>query len=95
MPRVAGALIAHVAERRLRTQAARDDAEPLLADGDGSPEGCAPLDRADHSTTVLIVASGFVLGDGIVSIVTAGLKSGGVASWTCIGCPPAFCQGCP
>lgn len=55
-----------------------------------------PLDRHDHSTGIIIVASGFVLGDGIASILTAFFKGAGVVPWSCIGCPPGFCgAGCP
>lgn len=72
---------------------------PLLNDGDANEEDdddtVAPLDRHDHSTTVIIVASGFVLGDGIMSIATAALKAFNVSPFSCIGCPVGFCQGCP
>lgn len=43
---------------------------------------------------MIIVASGFVLGEGLMSIVTAGLTSAGITGAWCGGCPAGFCTGC-
>ena len=53
----------------------------------------------DHSKRYMIVlASGFVLGEGVISIVTAVLQSLEIGIASCWGCPePAisgFCGGC-
>lgn len=44
---------------------------------------------------MIVVASGFVLGEGLTSIANAGLKSAGVSWVWCGGCPVGFCSGCP
>jgi len=44
---------------------------------------------------MIAVASGFVLGEGMTSIVNACLKSAGVTWVWCGGCPAGFCSGCP
>jgi len=44
---------------------------------------------------MIVVASGFVLGEGLTSIVVACLKSGGISWVWCGGCPAGFCSGCP
>ena len=44
----------------------------------------------------IVVASGFVLGEGVVSIVTLGLTSGGYGAISCVGCGIAgggYCSG--
>ena len=47
---------------------------------------------------MIVLASGFVLGEGVISIVTAVLQSLGIGIAACWGCPePAisgFCGGC-
>lgn len=43
---------------------------------------------------MIVVASGFVLGEGLMSIVNAGLKSAGITWVWCGGCPAGFCLGC-
>lgn len=53
----------------------------------------------EHARRYMIVlASGFVLGEGVISIVTAVLQSFGIGIASCWGCPePAisgFCGGC-
>eukprot|EP00123_Amoebidium_parasiticum_P014363 comp22462_c0_seq1/m.33813 comp22462_c0_seq1/g.33813 ORF comp22462_c0_seq1/g.33813 comp22462_c0_seq1/m.33813 type:complete len:664 (-) comp22462_c0_seq1:165-2156(-) len=108
LPRVAGAFVTlavdhYTARRKAALESAGSDAtSPLLA---GKTEGAGEEEEehlskeeveAGMSTSIIIVASGFVLGDGIISIVTAGLKSGHVDPWTCFGCPPGFCgKPCP
>ena len=47
-----------------------------------------------HEESMLVVASGFVLGEGIMAVVNAGLKSAGVGPWTCAGCAVNMCDGC-
>ncbi|KAF9565258.1 OPT superfamily oligopeptide transporter [Agrocybe pediades] len=44
---------------------------------------------------LIIVASGFVLGEGVVSIVTLVLRTFGVGVASCIGCGHGLCAGCP
>jgi uncharacterized oligopeptide transporter (OPT) family protein len=47
---------------------------------------------------MVVLASGFVLGEGIVSVLTALLKALGVGAAVCWGCPQhnvgGFCGGC-
>ncbi|KAF9543641.1 hypothetical protein EC957_000573 [Mortierella hygrophila] len=40
---------------------------------------------------LIIIASGFVLGEGTLSIVNLCLKTAGVHSWTCAGCVEGIC----
>ena len=47
-----------------------------------------------HNRSMIIVASGLVLGEGILSIVTAGLTSAHVPVATCFGCSSLLCSGC-
>lgn len=48
---------------------------------------------SSHFRYMFIVASGFVLGEGILSIFTALLKNpGGVHPWSCGGCAPGLCS---
>jgi uncharacterized oligopeptide transporter (OPT) family protein len=45
---------------------------------------------------MLLVASGFVLGEGLASIVNAVARAAGAMPWTCSGCVGALsCSGCP
>ena len=44
---------------------------------------------------LIIVASGFVLGEGIISIVSLVLKTLGVGPASCMGCGTGICAGCP
>jgi len=47
----------------------------------------------NHSQYMFVVASGFVLGEGLTSIVTALLKNPlKVPAWSCAGCVPGFCS---
>mmetsp|Transcript_44105 Transcript_44105/g.64820 ORF Transcript_44105/g.64820 Transcript_44105/m.64820 type:complete len:676 (+) Transcript_44105:42-2069(+) len=52
-------------------------------------------DRDGAERCMIVVASGFVLGEGLTSVVTAGLKSAGIDWVWCGGCPAGFCSGCP
>ncbi|RDX44005.1 oligopeptide transporter [Lentinus brumalis] len=45
--------------------------------------------------TLVIVASGFVLGEGVVSVVSLVLRTFGVGVASCIGCGHGLCGGCP
>lgn len=47
-----------------------------------------------HMKYMVVFASGLILGEGILSIFTALLKTTGVPPLTCIACPPNFCDGC-
>ncbi|KDR76294.1 hypothetical protein GALMADRAFT_473281 [Galerina marginata CBS 339.88] len=44
---------------------------------------------------LIVIASGFVLGEGVVSIVTLILRIFGVGVASCIGCGHGLCGGCP
>ncbi|KZP11045.1 OPT superfamily oligopeptide transporter [Athelia psychrophila] len=44
---------------------------------------------------IIVIASGFVLGEGVVSIVSLILKTVGVGVISCVGCSPGLCGGCP
>ena len=44
---------------------------------------------------LIIVASGFVLGEGVVSIVSLVLRTFGVGVASCVGCGHGMCGGCP
>jgi uncharacterized oligopeptide transporter (OPT) family protein len=44
---------------------------------------------------LIVIASGFVLGEGVVSIVTLALKAFGVGVASCWGCSHSICAGCP
>ncbi|KAI0346306.1 oligopeptide transporter [Trametopsis cervina] len=44
---------------------------------------------------LIIIASGFVLGEGVVSIVSLVLRTWGIGVASCIGCVPGLCGGCP
>jgi uncharacterized oligopeptide transporter (OPT) family protein len=49
-----------------------------------------------HRTSMVMVATGLVLGEGITSIVTAFISTAGVQPLTCSGCAPSMCgNGCP
>lgn len=45
--------------------------------------------------TLVVVASGFVLGEGIISIVALILRSCGIGVSSCWGCGHGLCLGCP
>ncbi|KAJ7707644.1 OPT oligopeptide transporter protein-domain-containing protein [Mycena rosella] len=44
---------------------------------------------------LIVIASGFVLGEGVVSVVSLVLKTSGVGVASCWGCLPGLCGGCP
>jgi uncharacterized oligopeptide transporter (OPT) family protein len=44
---------------------------------------------------VIVVASGFVLGEGVISVVSLILRTCGVGVISCFGCSPGLCGGCP
>lgn len=53
------------------------------------------IDREGAERYMIVVASGFVLGEGLTSIVNAILQSAGIGALWCGGCPEDFCSGCP
>jgi uncharacterized oligopeptide transporter (OPT) family protein len=44
---------------------------------------------------IIVVASGFVLGEGVISVVSLVLRTCGVGAISCFGCSPGLCGGCP
>jgi uncharacterized oligopeptide transporter (OPT) family protein len=44
---------------------------------------------------LIVIASGFVLGEGVMSIVSLVLKMFGVGVVSCFGCGHGLCGGCP
>ncbi len=44
---------------------------------------------------LIIIASGFVLGEGVISIVSLVLRTWGIGVASCLGCVPGLCGGCP
>ena len=47
-----------------------------------------------HDDYMIVVASGFVLGEGVMSILTATLTASGVGdAWSCAGCEQGMCGG--
>ncbi|KAK7678572.1 hypothetical protein QCA50_018444 [Cerrena zonata] len=44
---------------------------------------------------LIIIASGFVLGEGVVSIISLILRTFGIGVASCWGCVPGLCGGCP
>ena len=49
----------------------------------------------DAGIALIVTASGFVLGEGIISVVTLILRSCGVGVSSCWGCGHGLCSGCP
>lgn len=48
-----------------------------------------------NDITLIVIASGFVLGEGLVSIVALILRSWGIGVSSCWGCGHGMCSGCP
>eukprot|EP01134_Creolimax_fragrantissima_P003054 CFRG3054T1 len=99
MPRVVGALLAYGLESYAANKQNEKSINYVVNSNEQEREALL-LDESHESThnyvagmatTVIVVASGFVLGDGITSICTATLKSFGVQPLTCWACPPDFC----
>lgn len=44
---------------------------------------------------LIVIASGFVLGEGVVSIVSLVLRTWGIGVASCWGCGGGICAGCP
>ncbi|KAF8206364.1 OPT oligopeptide transporter [Mycena galopus ATCC 62051] len=44
---------------------------------------------------LIVIASGFVLGEGVMSVVSLVMKTSGVGVASCWGCLPGLCGGCP
>lgn len=51
--------------------------------------------REKGGIRLVIVASGFVLGEGVVSVVSLVLRTWGIGVASCWGCVPGLCGGCP
>lgn len=51
--------------------------------------------REGDDIRIIVVASGFVLGEGVVSVVTLALRSFHVGVASCWGCVEGLCAGCP
>ncbi|KAL5525508.1 hypothetical protein ACEPAG_6844 [Sanghuangporus baumii] len=56
-------------------------------------EGKDPSNVSD--IRLIVVASGFVLGEGVISVVSLVLRTCGVGVANCWGCVPGMCAGCP
>ncbi|KAJ6619816.1 OPT oligopeptide transporter protein-domain-containing protein [Mycena sp. CBHHK59/15] len=50
--------------------------------------------RGKSDIRLIVIASGFVLGEGVVSVVALVLRTFGVGSVSCWGCIPGLCGGC-
>ncbi|KZT21992.1 oligopeptide transporter [Neolentinus lepideus HHB14362 ss-1] len=48
-----------------------------------------------HDIRLIIIASGFVLGEGVISIVSLVLRTFGIEAATCWACGHGLCSGCP
>ena len=44
---------------------------------------------------IIVIASGLVLGEGVMSIISLGLRIFGVGVASCFGCGHGLCGGCP
>jgi uncharacterized oligopeptide transporter (OPT) family protein len=44
---------------------------------------------------LIVIASGFVLGEGVISVISLVLKTYGVGVASCWGCSGGICAGCP
>ena len=51
--------------------------------------------RENGGIKLIVIASGFVLGEGVVSIVSLVLRTFGVGVASCVGCGHGMCGGCP
>ena len=52
-------------------------------------------DSGSSDIRLIVIASGFVLGEGVVSVVTLVLRTFGVGAASCWGCDSGMCGGCP
>jgi uncharacterized oligopeptide transporter (OPT) family protein len=50
--------------------------------------------RHEHDIRLIVIASGFVLGEGVVSVVSLVLRTFGVGVASCWGCSHGLCGGC-
>ena len=51
--------------------------------------------REKGGIRLIVIASGFVLGEGVVSVVSLVLRTFGVGVVSCVGCGHGMCGGCP
>ena len=77
--RLLGGILSLVYHRRLTSRARLEGRDPSSA----------------SDIRLIVVASGFVLGEGVVSVVSLVLKTCGVGVASCWGCVPGTCAGCP
>jgi uncharacterized oligopeptide transporter (OPT) family protein len=50
--------------------------------------------NSDGGITLIVIASGFVLGEGVVSVLSLALRTFGVGVASCWGCGHGMCSGC-
>jgi len=55
----------------------------------------AKYSKEGRDIRIIVIASGFVLGEGVVSILSLVLRSLGVGAASCWGCGHGLCGGCP
>jgi uncharacterized oligopeptide transporter (OPT) family protein len=53
------------------------------------------LARGKRDIRLVVIASGFVLGEGVVSVLGLALRTFGVGVASCWGCGHGLCSGCP
>jgi uncharacterized oligopeptide transporter (OPT) family protein len=51
--------------------------------------------KHDRDIRLIVIASGFVLGEGVASIISLILRVMGVGALSCWGCGHGLCGGCP
>lgn len=51
--------------------------------------------NTDGDIRLIVIASGFVLGEGVISVVSLVLRTCGIGVISCAGCSPGLCGGCP
>lgn len=81
--RLVGGVVEYLYRRRL----ARKYGENGHGHGEGEREG-------GESIRLIVIASGFVLGEGVISIVSLVLRTAGVGAASCWGCGHGMCGGC-
>ena len=57
--------------------------------------GTATSGHAGSDIRLVVIASGFVLGEGVISVVSLVLRTFDVGVASCWGCVPGLCSGCP
>lgn len=77
--RLLGGILSLIYHRRLASRARAEGKDP----------------GGSSDIRLIVVASGFVLGEGVVSVVSLVMKTAGVGVVSCWGCIPGTCAGCP